>query len=715
MTKFCVLDTETSIGKTIHSGTFRDPKNDIYTLIYGTHPKAINVEHNLQGFKRTLSEGCVKALEQSDCIIAHNAPFDLAYIWHDKSFQAFIKRGGFTWDTQIAEYLMSGQRHAFASLAELQLIYLDKKVKEDRISKLFKKGIGADVIITHKNSHKRIFELFNKYCYGDGSSTFEIAVKQIERAKRLGMVDVIKTYNMYMLALVSTMTTGIKVDLINTEKTLKALKLKSIEFLQKSEEIVSQFWSDPDLPPFNIQSPTHKSALLFGGSIKCKKREDAGFYKNGKPKTKIIETNIEIHGFNLPITLTSPSEVNGRYRTGAEIIEKISNTIEDPLVKQYCKLQKLSMKVEKVCSTYLEPFLNYSIDGILYPHYNNTATATGRLSSSKPNLQNITSKGGMEKYIKNQFIAPVGYKCVSIDFSQLEIYILAMISEDPKLTNDLLDGVDFHILRLSYAEDMAYNDVYKLCKIDKLPEWELKRSKAKTISYQKAYGASPKKLALSTGLDEDVIKKIFTKEDEDYPCVKEFNDKVVSTVNSNKFPSLSKHIPNFRKGFNKYSKRFIGGIELLPIMKDKLNADYINDRFRDIGYYQSITGKRYAFEEMGQYDKFGKVRAGFSPTQMKNYAVQGGAADVVALATSEIFQYILSLNNDDVKMINQVHDSIEFYVKEDKVSLTVPKIKGIMEDIPTLFKKYLKKDAPFKFKVDVKVGNNFYLMENYEA
>ena len=66
-------------------------------------------------------------------------------------------------------------------------------------------------------------------------------------------------------------------------------------------------------------------------------------------------------------------------------------------------------------------------------------------------------------------------------------------------------------------------------------------------------------------------------------------------------------------------------------------------------------------------------------------------------------------------MINQVHDSIEFYVKEDKVSLTIPKIKGIMEDIPTLFKKYLKKDAPFKFKVDVKVGNNFYLMENYEA
>ena len=714
MTKFLVLDTETNISKTIHGPSFRDPKNDIYTLIYGTHPQAITVEHNPQGFQRTLSKGCVKALEQSDCIIAHNAPFDLSYIWKDKNFQTFIKKGGFTWDTQIAEYLMSGQRHAFASLSELQLIYLDKKVKEDRISKLFKKGLGADVIIAHKTTHKRIFELFNKYCYGDGSSTFQVAIKQIERAKRLGMVDIIKAYNMYMLALVSTMTTGIKVDLINTEKTLKALKLKSIEFLQKSEEIVSQFWTHLDLPPFNIQSPTHKSALLFGGSIKCKKREDAGFYKNGNPKTKIVEQEIEIHGFNLPLTLTSASEVKGRYRTGADIIEKIYNTSEDPLVKQYCKLQKMSMKIEKVCSTYLEPFLNYSIDGILYPHYNNTATATGRLSSSKPNLQNITSKGGMEKYIKNQFIAPTGYKCISIDFSQLEIYVLAMISEDPKLTTDLLDGIDFHVLRLSYAEDMPYDEVYKLCKIDKLPEWELKRSKAKTISYQKAYGASPKKLALSTGLDEDVIKKIFIKEDEDYPCVKEFNEKVVSTVNANRFPSLSKHIPSFRKGFNKYSKRFIGGVELLPIMKDKLNANYMNDKFRDIGYYQSMTSKRYAFEEMAQYDKFGKIRSGFSPTQMKNYAVQGGAADVVALATSEIFQYILSLNNDDVKMINQVHDSIEFYIKEDKLSLTIPKIVSIMEDIPTAFKKYLKKNAPFRFKVDVKIGNNFHEMQEYK-
>lgn len=712
--KLLSLDIETSIGKGIHGGSFRDKENDFYTLIYGNHPKRIFVDHKDCGFKRELSEGCIELLEQSDVIVGHNLPFDLSYICNCSATKDFFKRGGITWDTQIAEYLLSGQRHAFSSLAELQLIYLNEKVKESRISRLFGKGIGADAILNSRIKNKRLFKLYEKYSHDDGSTTLMIALKQIELAKKLGMINIIKAYNSYMVGLVYTSQSGIKIDMVNCEKTLRAFRLKAIEYLQKAEEIVQNYWNDPHLPKFNMQSPPHKSALLFGGKIKNKIKEDDGFYKNGKPKSKTVEYIIDVKGFNIPVHFTEMTGVSGRYKTGEDFIYKISEANISEDVNKYCKLQKLSMGIKKMCSTYLEAFIKRSVDGYLYPHYNNCQTATGRLSSSKPNLQNIPSKGGVEKYIKNQFVAPEGYKCVSIDFSQLEIYVQAVITKDVALTNDLLSGMDFHILRLSYAEDMSYEDVYKLCKIDKLPEWELKRSKAKAISYQKAYGASPNSLSKSTGLDVEVIKKIFEKEDINYPGVKDFNDRVMSNVIENKHYSYAKHIPAARKGNKKESKKFFRGMELLPIVTNDGKIDYFDDEFRYIGYYRTNTGKCYVFEEFATYNRFNQLRRGFKPTQIKNYPYQGGAADVVAVVTAELFKYIQTLENDEVKMINQIHDSIEFYIKEDVLDLTISKLVSIMEDVPGLFKSYLNVDVPFKFKVDVKIGPNFYDLKEYK-
>lgn len=711
--KIMVLDFETSISKGPHSGTFRDPHNDFYTVIYGDSESNIIVKHKEKGFKRTLPEETLGMLKVTDILIGHNLQFDLSYIWHLKDIKDFILRGGKVYDTQIGEYLISGQRHSFPSLAELQLIYLEKKIKEDRISKLFSKGHGADEIINKRFKYHRIFSLFNKYCYGDGISTIQVFKKQVMKLKELNMLKISQVYNNYMLALIETTVNGLAVDVNISEKILQKFKLKSIDYLQKSSAIVSEYWSDERLPPFNIKSPTHKSSLLFGGKIKCKVVVDNGFYKSGKPKTKIEEQHVEITGFNLDTKLTNPSGVPGRYQTGREIMDKIADSTNDPVILQYCELQRKAMNIEKMCATYLEPFINLSVDGFIHPTYNNTATATGRLSSSKPNLQNIVSKGGMEKYIKRPLIAPEGYICCSIDFSQLEIYVLALLSKDPILIDDLLKGIDFHILRLSYAEDMEYDEVYKLCKIDKLPEWELKRTKAKTISYQKIYGASPKSLAKSTGLDESVVQKIFDKEDITYSGVKDFNDRVANDVRKTSTMSYAKNIPKYKKGFTKCSKRFIGGIELLPVMRDKLNADYFDDVFRHVGYYTSITNKRYAFEEMANYNYKGSIRKGFSPTQIKNYPMQGTAADVVALATAEVFKYSLTTNNT-VKLCNQIHDSLEFYIKKGSEDLTIKTIQSIMNNIPGLFKKYLGIEIPFQFKTDVKIGDDFANMHEFK-
>ena len=80
--------------------------------------------------------------------------------------------------------------------------------------------------------------------------------------------------------------TGIPIDVEQTEITLKDFSLRHLDWLEKAQELVAPLWVGEDLPKFNINSPDHKSAILFGGNIKTKRREVVGTYKNGKPKEK---------------------------------------------------------------------------------------------------------------------------------------------------------------------------------------------------------------------------------------------------------------------------------------------------------------------------------------------------------------------------------------------------------------------------------------------
>ena len=467
------------------------------------------------------------------------------------------------------------------------------------------------------------------------------------------------------------------------------------------------------LGPFNVNSPKDKSAILFGATYQLKIKVQDGTFKNGNPKYKAAVENVVIKGFGLPLSLTEESAIKGRYKTGSDIIEKIYHTSKNEQAKEYCRLQRLAMTYNKMCSTYLDPFLELSIDGLLYPNYNNTMTITSRLSSSKPNLQNVPSKGDMLLPIQGQLVAPEGWVCVSADYSQLEIYVSAYLANDPQLTEDLLSGVDFHVKRLSYAEDMDYETVYRLCKVDRVPEWETKRTHAKTISYQKAYGASPKSLAKTTGLDEEVIKRIFEREDVEYPQVAEFNKRVMDQVNSTKELSYAKNLPKLKKVGGKEGKKFVCGLELLPIINGE-DIRYDPDEYRHVGYYNAVTGKRYSFEEIGRIDFRGNLKRGFSTTQTKNYHVQGTASDVQAASSAALLP-LLWKNKDKVRMVNEIHDSKWFVVKKEYLDKVLPIIKRVMEDVPGNFKKYLKVDMPFKIPVDFEVGANFAETESYEV
>lgn len=708
-----VYDLETSISSGPHGPDFREPGNDFYTLIYGNTPSSVVCEHNTKGFGRQLSSGMIELLAGSDVIVGHNLCFDLSYVFKSDAIQQFLLRGGTIWDTQVAEYILTGQQHQYSSLADLQEKYLGQKKKIERVSRLYANGVGADKIVQAKNRCPRLWGQYEEYCKLDGSTTLEIFKRQYISAKKENMHHLVQLYQDYLLALINMTTTGIQLDMKSCEQTLTDFNLKHIEYLEQAQELIKPLWSNPRLPKFNINSPDHKSAILFGGEIKNVLRTKVGRYKNGNDKYSNVEHKIWVDGFQLNKNVTRATKKHGVYATDNSVILSIAATSSQERVKKYCELQKEAMMYKKAAKTYVEAFINLSVGGVLYPNFNNVATDTGRLSSSKPNMQNVSKRNKFGKTLHKLFVAPSGWKCVQIDFSQLEIWVMAWLSGDPLLRKHLLEGIDLHCVRLGYYnEDKTYDELYKLCKIDKDPYWDKERSKAKTVSYQMAYGAMPPKVAESTGLPLETVELIFEKEAQTYAETVKLSEKVIESINNTATFSLGKNIPGSQKKGIKGGK-FHKGIELLPIFDKEGNVSYTEDEYRKVGYWTSPTGKKYHFLSSGR--KFrGSVSNSFSFTQPKNFPMQGTAADIQGASTAEVLKLLLT-HPDKIKMINEVHDSKWFYVKEEYLEKILKILKDKIENIPEIFSRRFGVEVPFRFPVDFEVGDNFADMKNFNV
>jgi DNA polymerase I-like protein with 3'-5' exonuclease and polymerase domains len=411
-----IIDLETSIGSGVHGSDFRDPNNDYYTLIYGTKPDNIKVVHNKDGWKRGLNDELKQLLLECDVIVGHNLTFDLSYMFKNQELIDFFIRGGKVWDCQVGEYILTAQQHQYASLSELQSKYLGQNQKISRISQLFKAGYGADKIVQAKNRCARVFELYNKYCLSDGESTLKVFKSQYIRSKQEGMLEIISLYQDYLVALITATCSGIPIDVNACEKTLTEFNLKHLEYLAEAEKLVSKVWTNDRLPAFNINSNDHKSAVLFGGEIRNMIRTNVGKYKHGGDKFKMVEHKIWVDGWRLSKNLTKESKKSGVYVTDNAVMASIALNTTNDNVKKYCELQKEAMMYKKAANTYVKAFLDRNVNGLLHPNFNNVATATGRLSSSAPNLQNVSKRNKFGKTLHNLFIAPAGWKCVQIDF-----------------------------------------------------------------------------------------------------------------------------------------------------------------------------------------------------------------------------------------------------------------------------------------------------------
>jgi DNA polymerase I-like protein with 3'-5' exonuclease and polymerase domains len=273
---------------------------------------------------------------------------------------------------------------------------------------------------------------------------------------------------------------------------------------------------------------------------------------------------------------------------------------------------------------------------------------------------------------------------VEVDYSQLEVIGLAFLSNDAVLKADILSGVDMHCMNASFLYGEEYDTIVAAYKAGD-PTWTKRRKISKAPGFLIQYGGGAKTMAAQTGLSVAQCQGFIDNYYNRYVGVQEWQESVAEEVQKSRTPS---------------SRKTAKGV---PSMQ---------------GEYVSITGRRYRFFEYDSPAFKAKrgILTGFSPTQMKNYPVQGFAtADVVPTMVGKLHYAIKSSGiGDKVKLINTVHDSIIMDVHKEALSRACTSTKKILEAAPDILQKVygIKFDLPLK--VDVEYGKNWKELKTYE-
>jgi len=272
---------------------------------------------------------------------------------------------------------------------------------------------------------------------------------------------------------------------------------------------------------------------------------------------------------------------------------------------------------------------------------------------------------------------PNGY-IMEADFSQLEVIGLAFLTQDANLYEDILDGLDMHCINASFLYGYPYEAIKALVDAGN-PEWVKKRKISKAPGFLIQYGGGANAMAKQTGLSMEQCKQFISNYYARYTGVGEWQDAVADEVRRSRKPSAKRTEKNLPAG---------------------------------MGQYKSITGRRYVFKEYDAPEWMARkgAKTSFSPTQMKNYPVQGFATgDVVPLVIGELYDVLKnSVWKDTALLTNTVHDSVLLDCYDRATAVQVAEIvKVTMERAP----QYIEETWGFKFdlplNVDVEIGETW--------
>ena len=457
---------------------------------------------------------------------------------------------GKIFDTMLAHYLLEPeQRHNMDYLAEVYLNYLTIPI-EDLIGKGRMQKTMREVPVN----------LVKEYAAEDADITLQLYEKLMPLLKENGVEKLFYEIEMPLVPVLSRMeANGVKIDTEN-------LQLISEEFGGEIHKIEEQIYQAAGTP-FNIASPKQLGEILFE-----RLRIDE---KAKKTKT-------------------------GQYATGEDVLQKLSH--KHPIIQKILDYRSFT----KLKSTYLDalPALVNPKDGLIHTSYNQAVTATGRLSSNNPNLQNIPVRTEKGREIRRAFVPrSEAYTLLAADYSQIELRIIAHLSQDPAMVADFNLGHDIHAATAAKVFHVPMDQVTKE-----------QRSRAKAVNFGIIYGMSAfglaERMELSRSEAADIIRKYF----EEYAGIKEYMNRSIALA-------------------------------------------------KERGYAETILGRRRYLRDINGSNS---VVRGFAERNAINAPIQGSSADMIKIAMIGIHQELERMKMQS-KMILQVHDELVFDAHLDEL------------------------------------------------
>ena len=368
-----VLDVETTIS---NKGNPFDTTNKLcYVGLLGSDCRTLSVEYDSEPYRHNL-DIIQNEIKISDILIGFNIKFDLH--WLRKYGISFMDKR--IWDCQLVHFILTGQQYPYPSLNSVAEYY-DLGSKLDVVAQEYWSN-GIDTT----NIPRDILE---EYLIGDLTLTQKVYERQLEDVNKASpqLKRLISLHNQDLVILEEMEYNGILFDEEKSNELAKELE----QDIAKIDEILFDYHS---LDDFNPNSTEHLSALLYGGTIKVKRREAIGVFKTGERKGQVKERWVDHEiKFDKLVNPLKGSELakEGFFSTDEQTLKSLKGNRK---AKELIELLLHRATIEKRLSTYykglvdLRKEMNWN-EGQLHGQLNQCVARTGRLSSSKPNLQNF--------------------------------------------------------------------------------------------------------------------------------------------------------------------------------------------------------------------------------------------------------------------------------------------------------------------------------------
>ena len=470
--------------------------------------------------------------------LTHNGKYDMAVL-----AEYGINVKNVTFDTMLAAYLLGEKSLGLKTLAFSKLA-----IEMTPITDLI--GSGAKQISMSQVEIARAAD----YACADADMTFRLAKMLEPELHQQGLWQLFSEVELPLMpVLVRMERNGVALD---TELLRQMSHRLGEQLLKLEAEIYNSVGHQ-----FNINSPQQLSAVLFD-----------------------------------ELRLAPARKTKGGYSTGASVLEELRGC--HPVIEFILDYRQLS----KIKSTYIDalPSLINPKTKRVHTSFNQTRTATGRLSSSEPNLQNIPVRGELGKEVRQAFIAPPGSYLLAADYSQIDLRVLAHLSQDKSLLDAFRRDEDIHSATAAQVFGVKPSAV--------TPDM---RRVAKTVNFGVIYGMSDYGLEQATGLSREEAAHFITAYFEKYPGVKQY----------------------------------------LEATKEKARKE---------GYVQTLLGRRRSIPEINSQNR--QVREAAERMAI-NMPVQGTSADIIKVAMINLDRE-MEKRQLKSKMLLQVHDELIFEVPE---------------------------------------------------